>query len=332
MKLIAETAWHHDGDFNFLKSLVSSIANKTKADFIKFHLTLDIDEYMHKDHTAYQWAKERVISKKQWDEIFKITVDSGKKLMLLFNDTKSVDFGMSYNPDLVEIHSVCLSDIHLLKYLGQILKGKSTEIVLGVGGTDLYEIENAIEILNHNKVTLMHGFQNYPTSYENINFSKISKIMRLYPRFKHGYADHTFWNNENNVLITLLGAGLGMNYIEKHVTTLPGHERTDWQSAVSIKTFSKIYDKLQILKLSMGNGLLDMNDGEKSYSKYGLMKKAPILINNKNSGQTLKLRDVSFKRTSQSSDMSLLELISKIGNSFLKNKKKGDALNKSDFD
>ena len=47
MNLIAETAWHHDGDFDFFKDLVTTIANETKADYIKFHVTLEVDEYMH---------------------------------------------------------------------------------------------------------------------------------------------------------------------------------------------------------------------------------------------------------------------------------------------
>ena len=38
MKLIAETAWHHEGDFIFMKDLVSSISNNTNADIIKIKI------------------------------------------------------------------------------------------------------------------------------------------------------------------------------------------------------------------------------------------------------------------------------------------------------
>ena len=51
MKLIAETAWHHDGDYKFFKNLVQQICNKTKADYIKFHLTLkNQTNILHKLH------------------------------------------------------------------------------------------------------------------------------------------------------------------------------------------------------------------------------------------------------------------------------------------
>ena len=331
MKLIAETAWHHDGDFEFFKNLVIEIVKKTKTDFIKFHLTLDVDEYMHKDHSAYQWAKERVFSKKEWDEVFRITTENGKKLMLLFNDIESIDFGMQYSPDLVEIHSVCLSDINLLNHLKAKIKDKTTEIVLGVGGTDLYEVENAINIINNENITLMHGFQNYPTKYTDINFNKIRKIMDMYPLFKHGYADHTAWDNEYNVMITIIGASIGMDYIEKHVTTDVGEGRVDWQAAVSFEKFNEIENKLEILELTKGDGLLKMNEGEKSYSIYGSMKKCSILKKSVKKGDKFKLSDISFKRTSQNSDLSLLNIQSRLGHTFSKDLKEGAAINSKDL-
>ena len=48
MKTIAETAWHHDGDINFLLKLVETICLETTCDYIKYHVTLDLDEYMQR--------------------------------------------------------------------------------------------------------------------------------------------------------------------------------------------------------------------------------------------------------------------------------------------
>jgi N,N'-diacetyllegionaminate synthase len=111
-----------------------------------------------------------------------MTIKGSKDLMLLFNDKKSIDFGMKFNPKLIEIHSVCLNDIHLLEKLRANIS-KDQKVVLGIGGTDLYEIENAIETLKHDNIILMFGFQNYPTKYKDINLNKIRKIKQLYPDF-----------------------------------------------------------------------------------------------------------------------------------------------------
>jgi len=264
MKLIAETAFHHQGDFGFQKKLVQAIIDESLADVIKFHLMIDRDEYILPDHDLYLQIQDWIFDKGQWTEVIERIKASPKELMLLFNDTAAVEFGMPFDPPLVEIHSVCLNDIVLLESLKANVS-RHTKIVLGVGGSSLYEIENAVNILQHANIVLMFGFQNYPTRYENINFSKIRRIMKLFPEFDFGYADHTAWNEPENVLITLLGAALGMRYVEKHVTIAYGEERIDWSAAVSIEMLNEIRQKLDILQACNGDGLLRLNQGERNY-------------------------------------------------------------------
>ena len=331
MNLIAETAWHHDGDFEFFKKLITSIAKNTNTDYIKYHITLDVDEYIYKDHPGYEWVRKSVFSESQWSEIIKIGLQYNKKPMLLFNDTKAIDFGMKYNPEIVEIHSVCLNDIALLEHLNSKLKA-NTKVVLGVGGSDLYEIENAISIFNTKNIVLMHGFQNYPTKYEDINFGKMLKIMQLYPNYEHGYADHTAWDNQNNVLITLLGANLGMSYVEKHVTTIYGEERVDWQAAISIEMFNEIAEKLIVVEKAHGDAKLKLNAGEKSYSTFGINKKAAILFKAVKKGEKLSNEQFTLKRTGQSSDLSQLNILDKIGQRFSKDLPLGHCLKSNDFE
>lgn len=331
MNLIAETAWHHEGDFDFFQTLVTKIANETEADYIKFHISIDVDEYMHSDHPGYELTKKWTFSTSQWATLFNIVTSSNKKLMLLFNDKKAIDFGMSYNPELVEIHSVCLNDIKLLNHLKNSLTGKE-KVVIGVGGSTLYDIENALNELNTNTIVLMHGFQNYPTQYENINFGKVKKIMHLFPEFEHGYADHTAWNDANNVLVTLLGSALGMNYLEKHVTIQPGEERNDWQAAIPLDIFNEINTKLEVFKACYGNGNLSLNKGEESYSSYGIMKKAAILNKDVKAGNELNLEDFNFKRTGNTSDLSQVEILNSLGKKIKTDLLKGHCIVKSDIE
>jgi len=233
-------------------------------------------------------------------------------LMLLFNDTKAVEFGMAFNPTHVEIHSVCLNDINLLDALKQHLS-RETKVVLGVGGSSLYEIENAINILRHRNIVLMFGFQNFPTKYEDINFAKMRKIMKLFPEYQFGYADHTAWNEPNNILITLFGAALGMDYVEKHVTIAYGEERIDWSAAVSIDMFNEIKGKMDLIEACNGNGLLRLNKGEQDYSIFGPMKKAAMLTKDLKAGQELERDMLAFRRTGQISDLSQVEAIQSVG-------------------
>ena len=136
MNLIAETAWHHQGDYEFMKNLVSEIATKTEADIIKMHITLDFDEYMDSSHDAYVLLKPWLFNKDQWKDLIEIVRNNGKQIMLLLNDIEAIKFGLSFSPEYVEIHSTCLNDVFMLDELKEGLS-QSTKMVLGVGGTSI---------------------------------------------------------------------------------------------------------------------------------------------------------------------------------------------------
>ena len=325
MKLIAETAWHHEGDFMFMKNLVSEISKKSNSDIVKIHITLNFDEYMQNDHPLYKNLKAMLFSKSQWQELIKIIRENNKELMLLLNDTEAIDFGISLNPEYIEIHSVCLNDIFILKKLKQKIS-KNTKIVLGIGGTSIEEITNAVNFLKHKNTILMFGFQNYPTIFEDVNLNKVRKLMKLFPDFEYGYADHTAWDSEYNELITLLGAASNMSYIEKHVTTNYGENRIDWTAAISINMFNSLSKKINILKKLNGSGLLDMNEGEKNYSIFGPMKKAAVFKKNIKKGSNLSEEMIKFLRTKEVSDMSQLDILNSIGKKLIKDVKKGTLL------
>lgn len=325
IKIIAETAWHHEGDFNFMVQLVDQLIRQD-IEYIKIHTTLDFDEYMDASHPAYDTIKKWLFSESQWKQIIEQIISGGKKPFLLLNDQKSVELAHEYNVDIVEVHSVCLNDIHLLKKIKETLSA-DTKIVLGVGGSTLYEIENAITYIGNPNIVLMHGFQNYPTKYEDINFKKTQKIKQLYPQFEHGYADHCGWDEPNNILITTIGASLGMDYIEKHVTTLYGKERCDWNSAISIEMLQKLIQQLKLVDECDGDGSLSLNGGERQYSETGVMKKAAVFANDVLKNQKLTEKDIVFKRTKDSSDLSQIDVISKFGEPLTSTGKKGDVLN-----
>jgi len=234
------------------------------------------------------------------------------------------------NPEYIEIHSVCLNDIFLLEELKKNIS-KKTKIVLGVGGSDILEIQQAINYLDNKNIILMFGFQNYPTIYEDVNLLKIKKMMQMFKDFEFGYADHTSWDNENNELITVIGASSGVKYVEKHVTTNYGEERIDWSSAISIEMFNKLKNKLDILIKLNGNGLLSMNAAEKKYSIYGPMKKTAVLKKNLSKDSKLKLDDIKFIRTSEISDISQLNIINYIGTKINENLKKDTVLKLNHF-
>ena len=326
-KLIAETAWHHEGDYLFMKDLISEICERSAANIVKMHITLDLDEYMSKDHDAYDILRNWLLSSEQWEELISIVQASGKEIMLLLNDTRAVNFASQFNPEMIEIHSVCLNVPRLQRAVLEKINNK-TKIVIGVGGCTLEEVDEAVRVFDNRETILMFGFQNYPTKYEDVNLGKIRKIQALYSDKKYGYADHTAWDSPHNELITLLGAASGMSYIEKHVTTNYGEKRTDWPAAISIEMFNELIEKLKILDTLNGDGNLEMNQGELDYSIFGPMKKAAVLTKDVKEGDIFSKEMIKFIRTENISDISQVNIAQSFGKNINIDMAKGSILMK----
>lgn len=330
IKLIAETAWHHEGDFAFMKDLVLRLCTESSADFVKLHITLNLDEYMAKDHPAYQTLAGWILSAEQWKELIDIVRSSDKKLMLLLNDTKAIEFATEFNPEIIELHSVCLNVPRLQKSVISNFD-KDTKIVIGVGGCTLQEVDAAVRVFDGWETVLMFGFQNYPTKYEDINLSKIRKVQSLYTNKQFGYADHTGWDENNNEYITTLVAANGMDYVEKHVTTAYGQERCDYSAAISMDMFNKLSEKLKVLDQVNSDGSIALNSGEKAYSQYGSMKMAAVTIQDILSGKELQKSDFAFCRTGQVSDMGQIEIMEKVGEKVKRRIPQGQVIRGEDF-
>ena len=330
IKTIAETAWHHEGDFEFMLNLVKNICVKTSADFVKLHITLDLDEYMSSDHSNYKMQAPWMFDQEQWAEIISIVRKYGKKLMLLLNDTKAIKFAAKYYPEIVELHSVCLNVPRLQSAIIDYID-EDSEVVIGVGGSTLEEVDQAVSFFSERKVVLMFGFQNYPTEYKNINLDKIRKIQAMYPKLKYGYADHTSWDEPNNELITLLGAANRMNFVEKHVTTQYGIDRCDYSAAISLDMFNSVAESVNVLNQISGSGKLLLNQGELQYSELGPMKMAPYSTKFITKGNVIQNSDFDFIRTSQIGDITQLNSKIMIGKVVNKDILKGHVLLMSDF-
>jgi N,N'-diacetyllegionaminate synthase len=312
MKLIAETAWHHQGDFDFMRNLVNVLIEHGHEDIVKCHLTVDLDAYMLPDHPAYETLSQWLLPPEQWTALFSDITKSSKALMLLYNDIRAVELGQTFAPALVEIHAVNLNNIHLLDALRNNLS-TDQKVVIGVGGSSLEEIDAAIHRLDTDQIVLMFGFQNYPTRFEKINFARMRRIMKLYPEFEFGYADHCGFDEPNNLLVTLLGAAQGCAYVEKHVTTRFGEKRCDYEAAVSIDMLNELKEKLEILEQCNGDGALPLSPDERKYRQFGIMKSLALSVRKIKAGTELHPDMIRFVRTSQSSNMSQLDVEQNLG-------------------
>lgn len=290
--LIAETAYAHEGNYDYLFRQVDAVDSRY-VDALKFHLLLDIDGYMRKDHPEYEAIKQWLFDREQWAEIFVRAQRRGIDVIALADDEASLIWlqtGQSLI-DAVEIHSTGLNDLHLLKLAGQLGK----PVFLGIGGSTLDEINLALAALRQVTVVLMYGYQSYPTDYRKLNLRLIPKLSGLYEVIT-GYADHTAYDDPANDLVTVMGYILGAPIIEKHFVLEKGISRADYEAAVSEADLRSLKNKLELVSDCLGQGTINFSAAEQAYRQPGLMKKTPLARTTLLKGDRLQVADVIFKR------------------------------------
>lgn len=301
---IAETAFHHEGNLDFLKKLVQDIS-ELSTDAIKFHLLFNLNDYIVSNHPANEVLKGLTFNVKEWESIFKLVEAQGKEIVLLCNDLDSLKFALeiqnNYPIVAIELHSTGLNDFFLLK---EVIKFNKT-VILGVGGSTFDEIQFAVDFLRGNgksDILLMHGFQNYPTNYEDINFKRINLLRKAF-NLSVGYADHTDPLDDKNAIISTLPIMDGVLVLEKHVTNVFGEKRIDSQAAVSLDEMVRIIDLGNVIYKTIGKTALEYSLAEMNYGNTGPMKKALVARQRIKAGETLSEENIAFKRTETSSPL-----------------------------
>lgn len=316
--LIAETAFHHEGDVGFLRELID-VSSKSNADAVKFHLLFDLDDYIIEAHPGHEALKKYLIDKAKWSDLFDWASKQGLDIITLVNDVASINWINKYHKDkvtAVEIHATGLNDIFLLNGCSEF----NGSVILGIGGSTFDEIKYAVDFLKSRgkeDVFLMHGFQNYPTKFEDINLKRMSFLSEAF-NLPVGYADHTDPVLPENKVISVLGVANGFNVVEKHITHKEGEKRIDHQSAIGPSTFKEIKELMEKIMLSLGNENFQLSPAELNYGETGPMKKAIVPRRKIVKGEKIEAEDLAFKRTLESSSLRQLSFNTIVGSVALK--------------
>lgn len=323
--IIAETAYNHEGDIQYLYKMIDEIAD-VGLSAVKFHLLLNPNSYMQENHPLMSEIKKWIFKQEQWNAIIDHTREKQLEIIALCDDVESLEFINTENKDIfgVEIHASGLNDLFLLEEAAK-FKGV---VILGIGGSSIDEIHYAVNFLKNNKKTdiiLIYGFQNYPTKYADINLSKMLKIRDLF-NLPIGYADHTAFDDQNNESISIMAATMGFNILEKHYTLHPGEKRIDYHAAVGKEQMEKIKELIKVAMTAYGDGDIAMSEPERAYGNIGPMKKAIIAKRDIRRGERLSLDNLWFKRTREESTVKQNQFLQLVGCKAKKDIKKDDII------
>jgi len=294
-ELIAETAFSHEGRFDYLISQIDAAA-AGKADFVKFQILMDKEAIYPETHPLSSKIEKWMFSANQWDEILSYTRSKKLKSIALPLEMKSLQY-LFLNEDhinMIEIHSVCFNEYHMLNYL----QAWKKQIILGIGGRLPTEISYAIRQLKKSTddIILMFGFQSFPTDFAQINLSKLNTYSAVF-NCNLGYADHTGFDDDFFYNLNDYAYLLGCQFFEKHIVVQKGERVTDYESAIDSADFCLMRDRLNQLNQVFGHSdIFTINRYEEQYRNRG---KKIVASMNLDKNHVLNESDLAYKFTDE---------------------------------
>ncbi len=298
-KIIAEIAGAHEGCKETLKQLVMEAA-VAGADAVKFQW-YKYDYLATPDYEWYETYKRLFIDESVWVEMLKYAKQNGLEVWVDVFDTWGVEMAKTYHQEVggFKIPPTVLQS----KYIMEELIALEKPLLLGVGGWYDDEIEEALLFLKERKcssVTLMYGFQGYPTKEEDVNLKRLIHLKKF--GCPVGFADHEDAEEALATDLPVYAYIAGSCVIEKHITLNRKLKGTDYYSALEPVEFYQMVKKIRQAELLMGD--IHVSEGQRAYLKDTLTVVAKKEIEE---GEIITFDKVSYKRARTSEGFMLAD-------------------------
>ena len=175
----------------------------------------------------------------------------------------------------------------------------------------------------------MHGFQSYPTKIQDVNLNYINFLKTNFGnRCEYGYQDHLSGTSKFALYMSLISLGIGINYLERHVTLNRKKRGIDYYSSIEPKEFKNLIEILNTINKGLIGKTNSFSEPENVYRK--TTKKFWITKKNLVKGSKIKLNDLEFKRINNKyrEPLMLKEILNK---KIIVNLKKGSTICNSHF-
>jgi sialic acid synthase SpsE len=310
LKIIAEIAQGFEGDKKQSKLLIKSAA-VSGADYAKFQLVY-ADELATPDYKYYSLFKSLEFSDQVWLDISNYSANQNIKLIFDIFGEKSLSVSEYLKCEMIKLHATDISNRNLLNLVS---KSKIPNIILGIGGAYLNEIEKALEILFNKNVILMLGFQGYPTHDSANQILRIQYLKEHFSkeldRLSFGFADHADPLQLTRYTIPAAALGAGATILEKHITLSKNLKLEDHESALNpddfadfVHSMKSTFDSLGLIGKSSDFG---MSEDERRYRDN--IRRHVVANQSLNAEQQILPEHVSLKRTSSPDSITDLDSV-----------------------
>lgn len=245
MKIIAESAFNHNGNVDYLLQLADA-AKFADADYFTVQV-MNAKEFSVKEYSKYQIYIENEISGEQWKVVFDHCKQIGLEVIPCVLDEASFDLCYSYGYRLFKIHATDIVNEPFLKILAS---KTDCRYILETQVATNFDIRFALNFIGDQIECLINGYSNYPTEIEDLNINIIDTLKAEY-QYKTGFADHSTDITE----IPLMLLAKGCDYLEKHITLTRNNRNFDWQVSLYPHEFKAMVAKIKHYELALGNGV-----------------------------------------------------------------------------
>jgi len=306
-QIIAEMAWAHDGSIDKAMSILRQAA-AAGATAISIHVT-DIDSYMvpsygsgaerisknAEESDVFKYLKKININKSDWKDFALESKKLNLDLIVMPNDLKSLNFCQKYlEPNALVLTAASFVDQNFINEMAM----TNQPTLLRIGGASLGEIESTInqfERRGEGNITLLHGFQNYPTNIEELNINQLKTLKNIFGK-DIGLADHIDGSSKFATIIPILAIALGATVIEKHITYDRSEKGEDFEAALDLINFKEFVSNVRAAEIALGTSRWQsLSDAANRYRS--ISRKRIVASSNINIGEIITSNNISIMRS-----------------------------------
>lgn len=330
IEVVAEVAQGYEGNRVVSELLIRSAAN-AGANAVKFQAVF-AEELAAETYQHFGLFRKLEMTREDWFNIASCCEGFGIELQLDVFGAKSVALAVDLKIGAIKVHPTDITNVALLK---MIRESAIPKVLLGIGGASPDEISFAVELLAGKQITLLLGFQGYPTKTFENQIGRLRGLNEIYgglnPPLRLGFADHALPEEGLHTLLAALAMGFGSTLIEKHICLNRVLELEDHESAINADEFKLFCEKLRELESAIGSekddGEIEMSSAETRYRE--MIRRDVVALKPITEGSIIGEGDVGLKRTGFDSVVKSLELV--IGKNAVKDYKVDDVFLTSDY-
>jgi len=256
MKIIAESAFNHNGDLSYLKKLANA-AKDSRVDYFTVQV-MNPEAFCTEDYSKFKIYKDNTFKQAEWLELFDYCKTLDLEIIPCVLEEDSFQFCYQQGYTFFKIHG---TDLTNLPFLTKIKNTPDCKVIIETQCATYQDIETCVNLIGDRIVAIFHGFSDYPTEIEESKLNSIDSIKRDFPGFKIGYADHSLTVSE----IPLMALAKGYDFLEKHITLTRNNRNFDWQVSLYPQEFALMVNSIRMYENALGKNQKHPSKREHSY-------------------------------------------------------------------